>query len=154
MSDTAHQEKHFESYIVSQLVAQGWLVGESAKYDTERAMYPEDLIGWLEDSGQGDKWTKLQKDHGAKALDTLMDRLDKALDSNGTVHLLRRGFSIAGCGHIDLSEAAPEDLRNESVLKRYAANRLRVAMGGDFAQWSDALREGSEIAFIPPVSGG
>lgn len=126
MSDTAHQEKHFESYIVSQLVAQGWLVGESAKYDTERAMYPEDLIGWLEDSGQGDKWTKLQKDHGAKALDTLMDRLDKALDSNGTVHLLRRGFSIAGCGHIDLSEAAPEDLRNESVLKRYAANRLRV----------------------------
>lgn len=34
------------------------------------------------------------------------------------------------------------------------ANRLRVAMGGDFAQWSDALREGSEIAFIPPVSGG
>ena len=39
MSDTAHQEKHFESYIVSPLVAQGWLVGESAKYDTERAMY-------------------------------------------------------------------------------------------------------------------
>ena len=34
------------------------------------------------------------------------------------------------------------------------ANRLRVAMQGDFAQWSDALREGSEIAFIPPVSGG
>ena len=126
MNDTAHQEKHFESYIVSQLVAQGWLVGESAKYDTERAMYPEDLIGWLEDSGQGDKWAKIQKDHGAKALDALMDRLAKVLESHGTVHLLRRGFSLAGCGRIDLSEAAPEDLRNESVLKRYAAHRLRV----------------------------
>ena len=34
------------------------------------------------------------------------------------------------------------------------ANRLRVAMEGEFAQWSDALREGSEVAFIPPVSGG
>ena len=33
-------------------------------------------------------------------------------------------------------------------------NRLRVAMQGEFVQWSDALREGSEIAFIPPVSGG
>ena len=33
-------------------------------------------------------------------------------------------------------------------------NRLRVAMQGEFVQWSDALREGSEFAFIPPVSGG
>ena len=34
------------------------------------------------------------------------------------------------------------------------ANRLRVAADGEFAQWRDELREGSEIAFIPPVSGG
>ncbi|MET0580855.1 MAG: MoaD/ThiS family protein [Pseudoxanthomonas sp.] len=34
------------------------------------------------------------------------------------------------------------------------ANRLRVAANGEFVQWGDALREGSEIAFIPPVSGG
>ncbi|HYM87027.1 MAG TPA: MoaD/ThiS family protein [Pseudoxanthomonas sp.] len=34
------------------------------------------------------------------------------------------------------------------------ANRLRVAADGDFAQWGDALHDGSEIAFIPPVSGG
>jgi molybdopterin synthase sulfur carrier subunit len=32
--------------------------------------------------------------------------------------------------------------------------RLRVAVGGTFAAWEDALSEGSEIAFIPPVSGG
>jgi molybdopterin synthase sulfur carrier subunit len=34
------------------------------------------------------------------------------------------------------------------------AERLRVAVGGTFAAWEDALSEGSEIAFIPPVSGG
>ena len=33
-------------------------------------------------------------------------------------------------------------------------DRLRVAVDGDFAAWSDRLAEGSEIAFIPPVSGG
>jgi molybdopterin synthase sulfur carrier subunit len=33
-------------------------------------------------------------------------------------------------------------------------NRLRVAADGEFASWSDALRDGCEIAFIPPVSGG
>jgi len=31
---------------------------------------------------------------------------------------------------------------------------LRVAVDGAFARWDEAPREGSEIAFIPPVSGG
>nr|WP_246505608.1 MoaD/ThiS family protein [Coralloluteibacterium stylophorae] len=35
-----------------------------------------------------------------------------------------------------------------------ARERLRVAVDGEFASWSDAPRAGSEIAFIPPVSGG
>lgn len=32
--------------------------------------------------------------------------------------------------------------------------RLRVAVDGRFAQWHDPVRVGSEVAFIPPVSGG
>lgn len=56
----------------------------------------------------------------------LIARLAQALEEKGTIHTLRRGFAIAGCGHIDLSEAAPEDTRNEKVVKRYAANRLRA----------------------------
>lgn len=32
--------------------------------------------------------------------------------------------------------------------------RLRVAVDGAFAQWTDAVRDGAEVAFIPPVSGG
>ena len=31
---------------------------------------------------------------------------------------------------------------------------LRVAVQGEFAKWDDAPSEGSEVAFIPPVSGG
>ena len=123
--DTAHQEKHFEAYIVDQLEKQGWLVGESRHYDTERALYPDDLVAWLE-ATQADKWAKLQQDYPEDPRDALMDRLARTLERDGTVQTLRRGFSIAGCGHIDLSEAAPEDGRNEDVLKRYAANILRV----------------------------
>jgi molybdopterin synthase sulfur carrier subunit len=33
-------------------------------------------------------------------------------------------------------------------------DRLRVAVDAAFANWNDPLREGSEVAFIPPVSGG
>lgn len=125
MSDTAHQEKHFEAYVVSKLKAQGWKVGDALKYDTERALYADDLIAWLE-ATQPETWAKLQKDNAERVREVLMDRLAKALEQHGTMHVIRNGFSIAGCGHIDLTEAAPEDKRNDTVLKRYAANILRV----------------------------
>jgi molybdopterin synthase sulfur carrier subunit len=32
--------------------------------------------------------------------------------------------------------------------------QLRVAVDGAFAHWDDPPRAGSEVAFIPPVSGG
>ena len=33
-------------------------------------------------------------------------------------------------------------------------DRLRVAVDGEFAAWDAPVRDGAEIAFIPPVSGG
>ncbi|MDQ3229763.1 MAG: MoaD/ThiS family protein [Pseudomonadota bacterium] len=35
-----------------------------------------------------------------------------------------------------------------------AVERLRVAVDGGFTGWDEAIRGGSEVAFIPPVSGG
>jgi molybdopterin converting factor small subunit len=34
------------------------------------------------------------------------------------------------------------------------ADRLRVAIDGEFAPWSTALKEGALLVFIPPVAGG
>ena len=34
------------------------------------------------------------------------------------------------------------------------AERVRVAINGEFAPWDRALADGDEIAFLPPVSGG
>jgi type I restriction enzyme R subunit len=121
----AHHEKPFENYVVDKLVAQGWLLGETSGYDKEHALIPEDLVAWLKET-QPAKWDKLVALNGDKAVKVLMDRLERALDKHGTVQVLRRGFDIAGCGHLDVSEAAPEDKRNKDVLHRYASNRLRV----------------------------
>lgn len=121
----AHHEKLFENYVIDRLVAQGWLLGDTSGYDKDYALYPEDLIGWLQDT-QAAKWDKLVATNGDKAFKLLIGRLEQALDKHGTVQVLRRGFDIAGCGHIDVSEAAPEDKRNKDVLHRYASNRLRV----------------------------
>lgn len=124
MSDL-HHEKNLEFYIVQKLAASGWMVGTSDAYDADRAMYPEDLEAWFRTT-QPQKWDRLQAMNGDKTLTVVMDRLETALEKQGMVQTLRRGFSIAGAGHLDLSEAAPEDRRNDTVLHRYASNRLRV----------------------------
>lgn len=52
------------------------------------------------------------------------------------------------------------DLRTlyEGLRERHGfalpAERLRVAVDGAFADWSRVPGDGSEVAFIPPVSGG
>lgn len=121
----AHHEKPFENYVVEKLVAQGWLLGDTSAYDKDHALYPEDIVAWLK-ATQPAKWDKLVTLNGDKAVMVLTDRLEKSLEKQGTAQVLRRGFDIAGCGHIDMSEAAPEDRRNNAILQRYAANRLRV----------------------------
>lgn len=124
MSDL-HHEKHLEAYIVDKLDKQGWLVGVSSEYDKDFALYTIDLVDWIKET-QPTKWDKLVALNADNALKVLKNRLDQALEKHGTVQVLRRGFDIAGCGHIDVSEAAPEDQRNQDVVARYAANRLRV----------------------------
>ncbi len=37
---------------------------------------------------------------------------------------------------------------------RLPRERLRVAVNGAFAAWSDTPGDGDEVVFIPPVSGG
>lgn len=37
---------------------------------------------------------------------------------------------------------------------RWPREQLRVAVDGAFATWQQPLREGTEVVFIPPVSGG
>jgi molybdopterin synthase sulfur carrier subunit len=46
----------------------------------------------------------------------------------------------------------------EQLRTRHAiamdAQRLRVAVNGAFVAWTSTLRDGDEVVFIPPVSGG
>lgn len=122
-----HHECELERHIVEQLTAAGWLLGKSSGYDQARALFPEDVIGWIVASAP-QQWARLVSQNGAGAETAVLDRLDKTLDSKdgGTVHVLREGFAIAGGGTLAMSQALPEDARNQTVLERYAANRLRV----------------------------
>lgn len=128
----AHHEVHFEQYITEQLVNNGWKEGHSSHYDQQRAIYPQDVMDWVKTT-QPDAWHKLNKLHGTNAEQVLLDRLEKALSSHkagsktgGTINVLRKGFTIAGCGTIAMGQRKPEDARNEERIARYEHNILRV----------------------------
>jgi len=123
-----HHECELERHIVEQLAAAGWLVGKSADYDAARALFPDDVLGWLGES-HPQAMVKLQAMNGAGTRDVVLDRLVKQLENKvdgGTVNVLRYGFAVAGGGTLAMSQGLPEDDRNETVIQRYAANRLRV----------------------------
>ena len=53
-----HKEITIEEGLVAHLTAHGWLEGDPAHYDRALALYPDDLIGWLQET-QPQQWAKL-----------------------------------------------------------------------------------------------
>ena len=46
-----HQEKKLQQEIAEHLGEHGWFHSPSSEgYDKERALFPEDVLGWLEDT--------------------------------------------------------------------------------------------------------
>ena len=96
---TLHTEVQLERDICTHLGAHGWLYaepgtdGDARSYDTPRALYPPDLVAWLQ-ATQPDAWDKLTQLHGAGTEAVVLERLRKALDDRGTLDVLRRGVEM------------------------------------------------------------
>jgi type I restriction enzyme R subunit len=125
---SVHTEVHFETEICEALGAQGWLYaeGDAANYDRARALYPDDVIAWIQTS-QPDAWTALKKSCGSRVETEVLDRLRKQLDTRGTLDVLREGFEMMGSrGPIQMATFRPAMALNPDITRRYQANRLRV----------------------------
>lgn len=61
-----HKEIEFENEICAHLAANGWLYadGDAQRYDRERALYPDDLVAWIQQT-QPQAWEALEKTNGA-----------------------------------------------------------------------------------------
>lgn len=123
-----HNEIRFEDDICETLAAAGWLYqqGDAALYDRARALFAPDLVAWVRET-QPKVWEALEKNHGPKATDTLLDRVRAQLDQRGTLDVLRHGIDLLGAkGTVTLAQFKPAIGLNPSILERYAASRLRV----------------------------
>ncbi|HPY26316.1 MAG TPA: type I restriction endonuclease, partial [Mycobacterium sp.] len=127
-----HKEIAFEKNLAEYLAAHGWLYSPSdTGYDRERALFPEDVLGWLADT-QPEQLGKVVKPGGdvvkqqAQLLDRIVKVLDTPLDNGGgTLQILRKGFSHLS-GKFQMCVFKPESALNEKRTADYAAVRVRV----------------------------
>ena len=123
-----HKEINFEIEICGHLATHGWFFadGDAAKYDRARAIFPDDVLAWVQDT-QPKAWDAIVKNHGANAADTLLTRLRDQLDQRGTLDVLRHGIEMLGLrDKLSLAQFKPALAMNADIMARYAANRLRV----------------------------
>ncbi|RDH96872.1 type I restriction enzyme R subunit [Curtobacterium sp. AG1037] len=136
----AHLESVLENEIAEHLAANGWLYSPSdAGYDRELALFPEDVLGWLEES-QPTEFAKVvrlldtdaQRDAAARGI---LTRLAKSLDldplkNGGTIRILHEGFSMVplhgGAVKFRLAQFQPATTQNPDTLDAYAKMRVRV----------------------------
>jgi len=123
-----HKEISFETEICEHLATHGWLhmAGDAGQYDRARALFPADVLAWVAET-QPNAWELLEKNHGSKAGETLLDRLRDQMDQRGTLDVLRHGIELLGLKQpLKVAEFKPALAINEAIQARYEANRLRV----------------------------
>lgn len=128
MTRGLHEEVSFESEICTVLAANGWLYayGDAQTYDRARALFPADLIAWVQ-ATEPKAWETIRNTHGEAAEATLLDRVRKSLDDRGTLDVLRNGVELIGLrAPFSLAQFKPAMRMNGDIVARYEANRLRV----------------------------
>jgi len=120
-----HTEAAFEQSIESHLLDKaGWLRGNPADFDRALAIDRTHLFAFLH-ANQPKLLAELAAQHKSGLEQGIVDALAKALDSFGTLHVIRKGFKFYG-KILELACFRPANDLNPDTLARYAANRLVV----------------------------
>lgn len=122
--DDKTREVQFQNHIIDALMAQGWLLGQSGAYDRERALYPEDLVAFVQDS-QSETWAKFKTIYGQEPERHLLDVTARQLERKGTLWTLRNQVEDRGV-RLKVAAFEPDSLLNPELVQRYRQNRLRV----------------------------
>ncbi|MGB0723238.1 MAG: type I restriction endonuclease subunit R [Gammaproteobacteria bacterium] len=122
---SGHTETDFEAAIeIGLTTAGGYERRQPGDYDEARALFPADVIGFIQDS-QTTRWTQLQALLADRTEGTVLDSLVKELDLKGTLHVLRHGFKCYG-KTLRLAYFQPNSGMNPDAAALYRRNRLTI----------------------------
>ena len=89
-----HIEKAFEDAIEAHLLAHGWLKGDPAHFNRDLALDPTQASSPSSQETQPELWAELRKQHGSGLEPDCLDALAKALETRGTLDVLRARLQV------------------------------------------------------------
>ena len=120
-----HKEIDFENDIEHALIGVGgYEKGDPDAYDAEVALFPGDVISFVQKT-QPKVWSRLTQLDASKAPAMLLDSLVKELAAKGSLAILREGFKCVG-KTVRMAYFAPNTGLDPSATERYKDNRLTV----------------------------
>lgn len=146
--DNKSIESVFQNDMVQQLVANGWLLGKPENYNRELALYPEDLLGFVQGT-QDAQWQKFCALYPNNPEQTFLERVaaqlnkadpnaaNKEMRTFGTLGVLRHAIRDRGT-RFNLCQFKPEHDLNPETLARYQQNRCRVVPELVYSPWASA----------------
>lgn len=127
MSDIGYSEKDFENYIVNLLTSKsGYIHGNNNDYNPQKSILPQTFISFVK-STQPDNWICLcdKFDTEQEVEEKLIDELIASRKSQGTLDLLRKGFTFRSI-QFDTVYWKPENNLNPETIDLYNKNIFTV----------------------------
>ncbi|MFD1435780.1 type I restriction endonuclease subunit R [Kroppenstedtia eburnea] len=114
-------EETIERYLIEE---GGYVKGEAKEYDVQHALFPRIFFTFIRTT-QPKAWQRLEKMLGEGAEKKVLERLSQALNRNGTLKVLRRGFEVYG-EKLKTVYFAPASGLNPTIAEKYGQNILTV----------------------------
>lgn len=117
-------EQALEDAITADLIAAHYIQRPASAYDKALCLAPGPLIDFIQ-ATQPKEWEKFRTQHGDAARDAFLKRVAQAVESDGTVTVLRQGVKASGC-RFKLAYFKPETTLNPDTEVLYQANQFTV----------------------------
>ena len=117
-------EKDMEATIEADFLASGFFKRNPSQYDKFFCLDPELLFNFII-ATQKDRWENYQSQLGDRAKDALLNKIKEAIDSRGTLELLRKPFASYGV-YFDFAYFKPASGLNETYRVKYQNNIFSV----------------------------
>ncbi|MEE2038758.1 type I restriction endonuclease [Nocardiopsis sp. CT-R113] len=147
-----YDERTFEDHIVASMTGRGWTQGDNSGYRRELGLDTAQLFTFL-GATQIDTFNELVARCGGsqdQAQATFAKTLAKRVDTEGTLHVLRKGATVEGL-KFDLAYFKPSHTIAEGALDDYERNRLTVTRQLRYAAKDDD--QGNALDLVLFVNG-
>ena len=116
------KEKNLENDIESYLISNGYVKGNQATYDKNKAIDMPVLMSFIQTT-QPKMWQRYVNVYGEKAEKQLYTIFQQNVEQNGLVHVLRYGVKDRGM-ELRFAYFAPASNLNEELVQKYKSNIL------------------------------